>query len=498
VRRAGGALVALLVALSAGAAGARARYGESVVALKVTYQEWDEDRPWAKQNPGSRSASAVVVKGPRLLTRAQIVADATLIQVERGGGAHLWPARVEHVDPEIDLALLAVDDPACFEGLAPARLARQVPTEGSVSSVRWSNRQLEVATSRVQRIEVLTNRYGNVDHAFLVVRTDVERGGWAEPVFDGGWLVGITAAQEGERAWVLPAEIVGGYLARARRPGGYPGFARLGVEWQENRDHSLTAYLGLPGEARGVLIRSVRRGTSACGVLRPRDVLLELDGHAIDAIGNYAHPRYGRLRFAQLAALREPGEEMAARVWRDGAARELTIPLRAYPSDMRLVPWRRDERPPPYLVAGGLVFRELDGPFLRTWGAKWKENAPLDLSITYQLYAHGQTDDRRRILVVSSVLPDRYNLGYHEIANVVVRSVNGHRVDSVAALVEALRRPEAGFHVIALHPNRQRAEIVLDAASFEAANERILAAYGLPASMRLRRGPLPPLGTPCE
>ena len=54
-----------------------------VVTLFVTHQGWDADRPWAKANPEYREAFAVVVEGRLLLTLAQMIADATLIQVER-------------------------------------------------------------------------------------------------------------------------------------------------------------------------------------------------------------------------------------------------------------------------------------------------------------------------------------------------------------------------------------------------------------------------------
>ena len=97
----------------------------------------------------------------------------------------------------------------------------------------------------------------------------------------------------------------------------YRGFTNLGVVWQINRDAALAAYLGLEGPPRGVVIRGTRTGSSACGVLRARDVLLSLDGYEIDTVGNYQHSVYGRIRFTHIAVDgHHPGDVLIARVLR--------------------------------------------------------------------------------------------------------------------------------------------------------------------------------------
>lgn len=495
-------VLGLAAAFAAGAAavGAAAppRYERQVVALRVTHQPFREDRPWSKESPQLRSGSAVVVDGPALLTEAEMVRDATLIQVEKLGSGTRVPARVLHVDQEIDLALLAVDEPGFFADLEPARLAGFVPSEGVVRSVRWQRRQLEVANSRVARIEVLKSPYGSVQHAFLLVATDLSGGGWAEPVFLDGLLIGLTAAQTEEFASVVPAEILRRYLAEARRPD-YAGFASLGVAWQLNQDHALVRYLGLAGEPRGVVIRQVPWGTSACGVLEARDVLLALDGREIDAIGNYRHPRYGQLALEHLAVDgHRPGDRVRARVLRAGRELELPLVLRRYPAAAALVPSRRDAETPPYLVAGGLVFRELDGRYLTSFGEDWRRKTPLRLTIFFDLESNAQAPGHRRVVLLTRVLPAAYNLGYHDLENLPVREINGRAVDSIAAADEAFRHPVEGFHRVVFIPNERRAEVVLDAAGFEAASAEILAAYGVPAALRRDERPLPELGPECS
>jgi S1-C subfamily serine protease len=469
-----------------------------VVGLVVTHQEWDDDRPWAKRDPSTRSGSGVVVEGPYILTTARMIADAVFIQVEKYGRATQFGTRVAFVDREIDLALLAVDDPAFFEDLGPVALAGETPVSGVVRTVRWNKQQLESLGSRVKRFEVQKSYLGQTEHTFLLAQTDLAEGGRAEPVFDESRLIGITASQTELRARVIPVEIIAKFLERATSGEPYREFPVLGVRWQVNEDPSLAASLGQTGGPRGILIRQVPWGTSACGVLKPRDILLEIDGKPIDAGGYYAHPRLGRLKFTNiLVEEHEIGDVVPLRVIRDGRELDLEMALRGYPARLMLMPSRRVDEPPPYLIAGGLLFRELDSNYLRTWGADWTKIAPVHLLALYHLRREGQRPDRRRVVLLTSVLPSPYNVGYETIRDLVVERINDRPIGSMTDVFEAFTAPKEGFHTIALAPNLVRSEIVLDAAALEAATAEILEAYRIPRAGRLPASPLPDPNVSC-
>jgi S1-C subfamily serine protease len=487
---------------AAGRAVAQSPYRDKVVALRVTRQLFDEDRPWTKLNPEVRDGTAVVLSGRRLLTEANMIQNATFIQVEKHGRAAWIPARLVHADFEIDLALLTVDEEGFFDDLTPARIAASSRTEGFVSSVRWKDRQFEVSSSRPGRIEVLESPFGTVHHAFLRLATDFSGGGWAEPVFAGDELIGLTVAQDGQKATVVPAEILEAYVESPAREGdasAYRGFASIGgLLWQTNTDRALSAYLGLEGEPRGVFIRRVPWGSTGCSSLHPRDILLELDGHAIDASGNYNHPHYGQLRFDHsVVEGHVPGDVVSARVLRDRRLIDLEIELRSYPSSARLIPWLRADTEPPYLVAGGLVLRELDGRYLSSWGSDWRAKAPPQLRYFYDLLGSAQSPERRRIIVLSRVLPAPYNIGYHGVADLPVESINGVEIDSIADLEQGFAQPKDGLHRVVFYPNSSIGEVVLDATAFEQATEAILSAYEIPKRLRRSAREPPDLGPRC-
>lgn len=478
---------ALLLAWLAapGAALALGSPERTVAALTVTFQGYEPRQPWSKGAPGVRSAMAVVVDGGFLLTSAQMVSDATLVRAGKNGLPPRLPARVVHVDPEINLALLSVESPEFMGDLAPAELAERAPREGTVQSVRWRNGQFEVSSSRVGRVEVRSGPNGGMTHAFLRLKSDLGGGGWAEPVFEEGRLVGLTASQDEDFANAIPVELIRAYLAQQRKAAPYRGFPQLGFSWQPANGPALAGHLGLDGPPRGVLVLDVPWGATGCGVLRPRDLLLSVAGLDIDAEGYFEHPAYGRLLFPHLAVEgHAAGDAVPARVLRDGSVREVELLLRRYPEDLRLVPGRRSDRAPPYLVAGGLVFRELDGDYLASWGDEWRERADPRLVIHAELSRDAQTQARRRLIVLTNVLPDAYNLGYHGLANLVVESVNGAPAASLGALEEAFRAGRDGVHRVVFEPNSTRREVVLDAAEYEAATRRILSRYGIPEGVR--------------
>lgn len=491
-------LVFACASVALAAPGGRLAYESQVVVLVITTQSYDEWRPWEKKTPETRTAQAVVVDGPVLATTADLIESASVIFVEKHGRPLREPARLVHVDQDANLALLTVDRPGFFDDLRPAVLAPSMPTEGQVDTVRWRSGQLEVSASRIARIEVGSTYLGALEHASMLAETDLSGGGWSEPLFADGRLIGLTYAQEEQSATVTPVDVLRDYLEAARAPAGYREFANLDLSWQVNRDPALTRHLGLEGDPRGVLVTRVPWGSSACGTLFPRDILLGLDGHDIDAAGYYRHRRYGRLKFTQIVVDgHHAGDVIPGRVLRGGRTIDVRLTLRPARGAHDLIPSRAGGAAPPYVVAGGLVFRELNGDFLRTWGKDWQRKAPAHLMTRYDLFRTSQTAARRRVILLAYVLPSAYNLGYGDLETLPVARINGRDIDSIAGVEEAFRHPEAGFHRIMLEPNLVRSEVVLDAATFEDATRAILEEYQIPERIRLPETPPPDLGDAC-
>jgi PDZ domain-containing protein len=478
--------------------GTRTPYETGVVGLNVTFQKWDEDRPWVKTKPETRRASAVLVGERRILTTADTLDDATFLQLSTFGRTRQGQLRVERIDRSLDLALLALEDDASLEGLRPVALAERTPTSGTLRTTRWRNQQLEVAASRVIRIEVERSLVSGESGAVLHMRTDLAGGGWAEPVFDGEKLVAVTISQSSDESRSVPVELLRRFLDGLASDSSATGISTLGANWQVNRDSAVSRFLGLEGAATGILIRQVPWGSTGCGALKPRDVLLEIGGEAIDAEGYYRHPWLSRIGFNEILAERyRPGDQVPARVLRDGHPLALTLTARSYPAALSLVPFYRGG-PPPYVIAGGLVLRELDLPYLKTWGKDWEKQAPDPLLSRYRFETEAQSPERRRFVMISSVLPSSYNVGYQELRDVVIERVNEREIGKIEDVVAALAHPLDGYHVFELSADSPRDQVVLEASDLDAATAAILEEYSIPAAQRMRGEPLPEGGGDCR
>jgi len=456
-------------------------YENQVVSLSVTWQSFNSYRPWDKNKPGHRSAQAIVVGDSMLLTTAHAVSDATLIRAKKHGQPRRTTAQIYHMDREINLALLTVSTPGFFHDLAAVTFSKSMVFGGEAQSVRWKKHQLEVAQTRLGRVEVVASRTGSVQHAVLKGTTDLTGASAADPVFGGGNLIGLTVRTAKGMVEILPAHTLRAYDNMAKS-GDYRGFATMiGLSYQIQNDETMAKWLGLQGAPRGILVRNIPYGETGYKHLKPLDLVLALDGHDIDSHGYYRHPHYGRLHFFNIITEGHMvGDRITVLLLRSGQLISLDMPLLGFPLNHRLIPYWRSDYRPAYLVAGGLVFRELDYNYLRGRGNNWRSRANPRLVLAWDLERFNQSPERRRIVILSHVLPDTYNIGYHDLRDLVVHRVNGRLVGSMAQLQAAFEHPQKIFHVIEFQKNYTRDKVVLDAGVYAAATQRILKKYHVP------------------
>jgi len=461
-------------------------YESQVVSLSVTWQSFNIYRPWDKNQPGHRMAQAIVVSESILLTTAQAVSNATLIQVKKHGKPGRTEARIHHMDREINLALLAVPAPGFFDDLKPVTFSTSMVSGGEALSVRWKKRQLEVAQTRLGRVEVVASQTGSVQHAVLKGTTDLSGANSIDPVFMDEKLIGLTVNNAKGMIEILPAHTLTTYCNMVKS-GDYRGFATLiGLSYQVQNDETVAKWLGLQGPPRGILVRNSPYGETGHNFLKPLDLLLSMGGHAIDSQGYYRHPHYGQLHFFNIVTEGYMiGDTINLSLLRAGNLVEMEMPLLGFPLKRRLIPYWRTDYMPAYLVAGGLVFRELDYNYLRGRGKSWRSKANARLVLAWDLERFDQSAQRRRMIILSHVLPDSYNIGYHDLRDLVVQKVNGMSVGSMAQLQEAFEQPQGGFHVIEFQKNYTRDKVVLDAGVYAAATQRILENYHVPQAMSL-------------
>src|SRR5438270_573557 len=78
---------------------------EAVVKVTASLRYPNPIKPWTLSKSVEVSGSGVVLAGNRVLTNAHVVLYATEIHVQSRAGADKFEAKLEHIAPDVDLAL---------------------------------------------------------------------------------------------------------------------------------------------------------------------------------------------------------------------------------------------------------------------------------------------------------------------------------------------------------------------------------------------------------
>src|SRR5580692_1649011 len=107
--------------------GEESKIRESVVKISATMRYPDLTKPWSKHSPQEASGTGVVIDGKRILTNAHVVLYASQLFVESYQSSDKLPAKVEAVSPEMDLAILRLEDESFFEKRPPVARTSTLP-----------------------------------------------------------------------------------------------------------------------------------------------------------------------------------------------------------------------------------------------------------------------------------------------------------------------------------------------------------------------------------
>lgn len=453
----------------------RNEWEASVVTVDVTRKQFDYQQPWSTRQRTVQK-NGIVVGEKEILTTAEDLSDRTLVRIQKFGRGKWSNAEVRWIDYHANLAILTSDDAALWNGLKPAALAHPIATKAPMQVVRWRNGKFETRKAEFSQFVVNDAKMSFINYLQFEVSSEINGAGWAEPIVSGDKIFGLTTSQSGNTCTVIPASLIHSIL-EARRQGSYTGLGYFAFVWQPAENPASLKFLKLEGEPRGVIVSEVPRTPGLESSLKPRDVILQVDGFDIDIQGDYDDPDYGSLSLENLATRnRWAGNDVKLKIWRDGQAMDIIYRLPKADYATRFLPDQIVDQEPEYLIVGGLVFEPLSVPYLRSWGDDWKRRSPFRL---FYYSNEEPTKERPALVLLSLVLPDAYNLGYQDTRYLVVEKVNGRKISRLPELREAFQHAENGYHTIDLARGESLQRIVLDASQTEAATQRILKRYGI-------------------
>ena len=453
----------------------RSPWENSVVRLDINRHNYNYFQPWSRRVAANQKFGLVI--GERaIVTTANLLYNHTLLRLQKGGRGQWYTGRVTWIDYHANIALVTVDEERFWEGLEPAKLAEEVPDSGTAELVRWNSGRFEVRKLDINRLQIRKGQLTFIDMLHLELDSEINGVGWSEAITLDNKVIGLTISQARNKCIAIPSSFIQSLL-KAQSEGNYRGMGFFNFFWQQSENPTTLDYLNLTGTKRGVIVTQIPNLPGDNNTLKPRDILLEIDGNSIDTLGDYNDPVYGPMMLENLATRNHwAGDKIPMKVWRDGKEQEILYTLPKADYDNELIPTALYDSPPEYVMAGGLVFQPMTVPYLMSWGNDWQRRAPVRL-----IHYKGQppTEDRPRLVVLSTVLPDPYNLGYQSYRFLVVDKINGERISRIDQLKSAFENSDGDYHVVEFEQGEPVERIILDAKRLGAATQRVMLRYGL-------------------
>jgi len=480
-------LVATSVWLAAAAPrGAAPAIERSVVRIVNHAQRPNWYSPWSPGSTQWLTGSGFVVEGGMIMTNAHVVSDARFLALYLYGDPNPHEGRVVVEGHDCDLALIRPVEPNLLDGVPALPIGGLPPLRSMVETYGYPSGGDQISSTQgvVSRIDRQIYTHSAADQ-HLAVQTDaaINPGNSGGPVVQEGRIVGV-AFQNNKQlesvGFFIPTEVIRHFLADAK-DGTYDGYPDLAIRTSTLENRAARRLAGMKEGESGVRVDWIAPGGSADGSLRTGDVLLRIGGEPIANDGSVASGDL-RLPFGLLVDRHQIGEPLALRILRDGARKDLSIPLKTYPGNVR---WSNQyDRRPRYYVYAGLVFVPLDREMVKTFGDDWMSNA--DSELVYELLFRPQEDPailKKERIVLLRRLDHPVNVNIAFFRNILVDRVNDRSIESLQDLVRAIEENQGPYHVFEFAYFGRVA--VLDRAAADKANAEILRDYAVPKDRNL-------------
>jgi S1-C subfamily serine protease len=457
---------------------------KAIVKIYTINSQYNYDMPWQISSQGENTGSGCIISGKRILTNAHIVANTILVQVKHAGETKKYIAEVEFVAHDCDLAILKVSNDSFFNGVEPIEIGNLPEMGDKVAAYGFpiGGDELCITEGVVSRVEY--QNYAESGAYLLACQIDaaINPGNSGGAVIKNGKIVGIAfqALTSGEKiGYMIPATIINHFL-KDIEDGKYDGIPSLEVDMQTMENPSLRSKYYMSDKQTGVLVTYVPSGSPADGILKYGDVVLSIDGKAIENDGTIQLRDNERIYAQYVVHNKFIGDSVQLEILRDGKIMDVDILLTTPIKSLALVPYKQYDRTPTYYIVGGLVFQPLTFDYLtlcqiKESGESGEQKKFPSVVYLANYYFYGRkSKDRRQVIVLTKILGDEINASYGDFEYTVINQVNGKKISSMEDLVKAIEFNEGKYHIIV---DEQGNQIVLERNKVSEADQRIFNKY---------------------
>ena len=400
--------------------------------------------------------------------------------MKRSDQAKKYNARIHIVAHECDLAILTVNDEAFFDGTKPIPISTlpSIRDKVAVYGFPVGGDELSITEGVVSRIEHV--RYAHSSVKFMACQVDaaINSGNSGGPVIMNDSIVGVAfqADVTGENIGYMIATPVIGHFLEDIRDGRYDGFPDLGLHIQNMENSDLRRSCNMGKNMTGVFINRIEYLSPARNVLAEGDIILYIDSMRVGNDGSVEFRKGERTSLLYAVQKQFMNDAIPVVVLRKGEGKKTSIRLKRTKQSMQLVPYEQYDVAPTYYIAGGLVFEPLTKNYLQEWGSKWYDEGPTRL-LNY--YFNGvMTPNRSAVIVLTKVLADEINVGYHDYSNMVITRINNRRISKINDVISAIENNNQKYHVV---ETENGSRIILLRQNVQKYSSRILRRYQIHA-----------------
>ena len=457
-------------------AGAPSDIYRSVVRIESAVQVPDYATPWNSGRYGGGIGTGFLVGKNKFLTNAHVVSNTRRLLITIHGSPVKYPAKVEFIAHDCDLALLSVEDFTDFEKFPVFEIDGVPELESQVRVIGYpiGGERLSVTRGVVSRIDFSSYSHSRADqHLIIQIDAAINPGNSGGPVVQGGKVVGVAfqgLREADNTGYIIPTPVVRRFL-KDIEDGSYDHYVDLAVSTFPLYNDAMRRALQLPQNGVGVLVTNVVPHGSCDGILKPGDILFAIDGNPIDSAGQILIDG-AKVDLNEIVERKFAGDKVQLRYLSEGTWHDQDIELKTLPQNrMYAIQYEKNPR---YIVYAGLVFQPLDTNLFAT-----KNFDDINVRRLYQDYLpKGIFTEREDIVVLTRIESDPINSQMSGFTGLAVDKINGTTVTSLKHADELLH-PESlpEFNVIEFFGGAR--PLIVPTAKVEEANERIQQIYAI-------------------
>jgi S1-C subfamily serine protease len=459
---------------------------KSLVRITATSLDPDYKAPWNAGALERGVGAGFVISGNRIMTNAHVVANSRYVTVERDGDPNKYPAKVQFIANDCDLAVITVPAPDFFKNMLPLQFGAIPALESTVSAYGYpiGGERMSVTTGIVSRVDFQLYTHSSVDqHLAIQISAQINPGNSGGPVMQDGKVVGVAfQGYSGDVAqgvaYMIPTPVIKRFLQDISN-GHYDEYPDLAITYAKLQNPAQRRFLGLKDDDRGVLVSSVVAAGPSDSILYPGDVLLAIEGHPIASDANVELDGE-RAQFEEVVERKFKGDSVKMDIFRN--KQPLTVTIKLYKPWPYSVQGHTYDVRPRYVLYGGLLFQPLNLDMLEAYRtADLRVRHFFEYFVLDQLYL--QHPD---VIVLSNILPDPINTYLAPYRGGIVDEVNGKKIRTLDELASAFAEsPER----LVIRMIGDGPPLVLNRSQIEAARERIKTRYNVMKEQNLEEQP---------